>query len=114
MVGKFDTKPEDVYVVIGSAIKSCCYEVSKDVYEQFILSFNDIDNTECAFKKDGKYYLDLQLINKKELENIGVNNIYVNNICTSCNSDFLFSHRKSGGKRGIMAHIIELKNTEQI
>ncbi|MBE7053002.1 MAG: peptidoglycan editing factor PgeF [Ruminococcaceae bacterium] len=108
MQDKFNTNPDDVYVAICPAIKSCCYEVSKELYIDFISKFDNIENTECAFIKNGKYYLDLQYINKKELEKTGVKNIEVSSLCTSCNSDYLFSHRKSGGKRGIMAHIIEL------
>lgn len=104
----YGSQPEDILTAICPAIKSCCYEVSKDLYDDFILKFPFLENSECAIEKCGGYYLDLPLINKTLLENAGVKNIEVSNYCTSCRSDMFFSHRKSGGKRGICAHIIEL------
>jgi YfiH family protein len=108
MTDKYGTKPKDVYVAIGAAIKSCCYEVSLDLYEKFITEFDYIEKEGAAFVKDGKYFLDLPLINLLELKRCGVENVEISPLCTSCNDELLFSHRKSGGKRGIMAHIIEL------
>ena len=36
-------------------------------------------------------------------------NITDSGICTYCNGDLLFSHRKTNGKRGVMAAIMELR-----
>ncbi len=108
MIEKYKTEPKDIFVAIGPAIKSCCYEVSADLYEKFIYEFDYIEKEGAAFVESGKYFLDLPLINAQQLKRCGVENIEISDLCTSCNCDFLFSHRKSGGKRGIMAHIIEL------
>lgn len=108
MTEVFGTNPGDIYVAIGPSIKGCCYEVSKDLYGNFVNEFPYIKNTECAFINEDKYYLDLPRINCEILKKSNVKNIEICSLCTSCNTDFLFSHRKQNGKRGIMAHMIEL------
>lgn len=108
MEEKYGTNPKDIFAAIGPAIKSCCYEISSDLYEKFVLEFDYIEKEGVAFIKNGKYFLDLPLLNLLELKRCGVENVEISSLCTSCDDELLFSHRKSGGKRGIMAHIIEL------
>ncbi len=62
-------------------------------------------------KSEGKYQLNLLAANYINIINCGIpsSNIYVSDVCTSCNSDMLFSHRASKGKRGIMCNFIYLK-----
>ena len=52
--------------------------------------------------------VDLPSINKFLLCRCGVpaDNIFVSDLCTSCRSDILFSHRASCGRRGLMASMI--------
>ena len=103
----FSTDPNNVICVIGPTIGSCCYEVNQDVAQQIF----QIEKT--AVKKIGnsKYMLDLPLANKTILEKCHVlsENIFLSGICTKCRSDILFSHRQTGGKRGTMIGILELK-----
>ena len=64
-----------------------------------------------AFVKTAKsYYIDLAIINKHILIKCGVkeDNIIVSDVCTSCNTDILFSHRGQGPKRGIFASVLEI------
>ena len=53
-------------------------------------------------KGGGKYLLDLWKTNEAVFRSAGIKseNIFVTDICTCCNSDWMFSHRASGGKRG--------------
>ena len=62
-------------------------------------------------KENGKYQLDLWRANKVVLEEAGVRKeqIAVTNVCTSCNSEVLFSHRASNGRRGNLAAFLALK-----
>lgn len=59
----------------------------------------------------GKYMLDLWTANRIVLEEAGVrtNRIQVTDICTCCNSELLFSHRASHGKRGNLGAFLMLK-----
>ena len=109
---QYSTKTENVLAVIGPSICQDCYEVSEDVIEEFIKKYGKDNSEKIAYKKDyGKYQLDLWKANKIALLEAGVldENITVTDICTCCNSELLFSHRASNGKRGNLAAFLELK-----
>ena len=111
MQEEFGTKPENLYCVIGPSICASCYEVSKDVIDQIEENFKEEIVKQCVFpKENGKYQLDLWMLNKSILLEAGVpkEQIVVSNVCTCCNSTLLFSHRASGGKRGNLCGFISL------
>lgn len=113
MVNKFTeygSSKQDILAAIGPSIGPCCFQVGKEVAEEFRkLPFN-VDE---FIKNDvnGKYKLNLWEINKRILINSGISerNITVTDVCTKCSSKFLFSHRGSSGKRGSLAGIIGLR-----
>lgn len=108
---EFGTKPEDLYCVIGPSICAGCYEVSGDVIEKIEEKFLEYVRKQCIFpKENGKYQLDLWMLNKMILMEAGVpeSQIAVSNVCTCCNHTLLFSHRASGGKRGNLCGFISL------
>lgn len=111
----FGTNPEDVLVAIGPSICVDCYEISKDVAVEFEKSFTtqQIKKGILQSKKNEKYQLDLWLANKEILIESKVKeaNICVTDICTCCNSDYLFSHRATNGKRGNLGAFLSLKST---
>ncbi len=106
MADKFGTRAEDLICTIGPSICAKCYEVSKDLYEQFKEKFGDDD----FLISNSSYYIDLALLNKHVLMKAGVDgdNIIMSDLCTCCNSDELFSHRGQGAKRGILASVLQI------
>jgi len=110
MVAEFGCNPKDIVAAIGPAISKCCYEVDKSVFDEFSRAEFDTSLYFCE-KENGKYMLDLKRTNLDILLSCGLKreNIDVCDICTLCHCDTMFSHRKSGDKRGNMAAIIELK-----
>lgn len=90
-----------------------CYEVSEDVIEQYNKAFSkeELKDIVSAGKEKGKYQLNLQMANYYNMINAGIvpQNIGISDICTCCNSDILFSHRASHGKRGILCGFIYIK-----
>ncbi|MBE7038078.1 MAG: peptidoglycan editing factor PgeF [Ruminococcaceae bacterium] len=114
MVEKFKelymSNPEDIIVAIAPCIHKCCYEVDKKLFEDFKNKFNNISKTDAFVVKNEKFYLDLPDINRQILLKSGIksDNILVSDLCTGCAPDMLFSHRKSNGKRGVMASVIEI------
>ncbi|MDE7445597.1 MAG: peptidoglycan editing factor PgeF [Lachnospiraceae bacterium] len=110
----FGTKPEDVIAAIGPSICRDCYEVGEEVAEAFRQSFPE----EWRFllsegKEAGKYQLDLWEANKRVLLGAGIlsDHLAVTDICTCCNSEYLFSHRASKGKRGNLGAFMELRKS---
>jgi YfiH family protein len=98
----FNTKPQDLYIGLGPAIRSCCYEVG----EEFTGFF-----PQELLVRDKRYYLDLVSVNKKQLLNSGVmeENISDCGFCTSCLNDKFFSFRREGESVGRMISVIMLK-----
>lgn len=109
---EFGTKPEDVYAVIGPSICVDCYEVSSDVILEFSKAFSNEEMAQiCYPKENGKYQLDLWKANEIVLEKAGVlkEHIEVTRLCTCCNSDRMFSHRKTGDRRGNLGAFLCIK-----
>lgn len=131
MSAEFGTKPEDVRVAIAPAICQSCYEVSADVALAFAETFakddakaqeylvryqqdttqQDIHNCLMYQKENGKYQLNLWYANFRVFRDAGVpdKQIEVTDVCTCCNSELLFSHRASKGKRGNLGAFLMLK-----
>jgi YfiH family protein len=102
MQEKFNTRAFDLCAWLGPAIRSCCYEVGSD-FNKFFSS--------GLIEKNKRYYLDLPLINKKQLLGLGVkeDNISDPGICTSCRNNEFFSFRKEGENCGRIMSVIMLK-----
>lgn len=112
MKQEYGTNAEDVLAAIGPSICQDCYEVSEDVILEFQKNFAEKHWDSLYYKKEnGKYQLDLWKANEIILLEAGVQkqNLVVTNLCTCCNSDKLFSHRASNGKRGNLAAFLALK-----
>lgn len=111
MVEAFGCNPSDIIAAIGPSIGKCCFEVGKEVYDEFAKLETIETNGILHDDKNGKYHIDLWEANKRFLIAAGVKeeNIDITDLCTVCNSDFLFSHRATKGKRGNLAAMICLK-----
>lgn len=110
----FGTRPEDCICGIGPSICGDCYEIGEDVAQIFRDSFADTDLLQKQIlraKGNGKYLLNLWQANRMILENAGVPSaqISVTDICTCCNPEYLFSHRKAHEKRGNLAAFLTLR-----
>lgn len=103
MCREYGSKRENIITAIGPSICRDCYEVGKEVAGEFMTNFSgDIIDKIVFAKGNDKFLLDLWQANYEIMIEAGIkpDNISVTDICTSCNSDILFSHRASHGKRG--------------
>ena len=118
MEEEYGTRPKDLIAAIGPSICVNCYEVSEDVAELFFQMLQKMELSDER-KKDvvktgkaaGKYLLDLWLANELILLEAGVpkKQIFVTDICTCQNPEYLFSHRASQGRRGNLGAFLMLK-----
>lgn len=112
MKDAYGTRPEDVIACVGPSICVDCYEIGKEVAVEFVKTFGEAHRDEILTdKKNGKYQLNLWKANEIILKEAGVReeNISVTDICTCCNPELLFSHRKHGEKRGNLCAFLCLK-----
>ncbi len=96
----------DITAAIGPCIHPCCYEVDIPFINAVKASEygDELARYIIPSNKPDKFYADLPSMNKHLLIMAGIKpeNINMANHCTSCESDVFFSHRASGGKRGLM------------
>ncbi|MDD4980740.1 MAG: peptidoglycan editing factor PgeF [Candidatus Omnitrophica bacterium] len=100
---RFHTDAGNFLVGFGPVIRSCCYEVKEE-----LSGFSP-----CEFIKRGqRYYLDLAVINRKQLLGSGVKeeNIFDCGICTVCHNKDFFSYRLEQGSSGRMMSVMMLKD----
>lgn len=109
MKEEFGTQPQNLKVCIGPSICADCFEVDEPVAAEFLslpqaerfvtgpVELPGQDGTRIL-----KYHVDLWECNRRWLISAGVpeEQITVGKVCTMCESDLLFSHRKTRGKRG--------------
>ena len=119
---EFGSEPKDLLAAIGPTIGGCCYEVGTEVAADFSAKFSNasefFDELRTGDEPNPlqwlnmmppghqpppkKVLLDLKKANKAQLLEAGVleKNIFVAELCTSCDVDRLFSYRKEGAMSG--------------
>jgi polyphenol oxidase len=82
-----------VAAAVGPAIGPCCYEVGEDVAAPYRARFgSDILR--------GRN-LDLWTAVERSLREVGVEQVERVDLCTACNPELFFSHRRDGKPRGV-------------
>lgn len=82
---------------IGPAIGPCCYEVGDEVAQPFAAAFG-------ADVLHGRH-LDLWTSAERALTAVGAEVTFRADLCTHCNPDRFFSHRRTGKPRGVQGVI---------
>lgn len=108
MIRDFNSDIKDIVAVIGPAIGFCCYNVGEEVLQklsQTVQNFKGLSEV-----KNGNIFVDLKNINKRQLLEIGVQNIDVCPYCTVCNNDYFFSYRKENATTNRHSAVLKLNN----
>lgn len=105
MQAEYGSSPKDIICAIGPCIHNCCFEIQDDI----ISYFTKIDKNLVEFKNN-KIYANIPECNKINLLNSGISdsNIIISDLCTKCNHDLFFSHRKQGKDRGGLMGLLYL------
>jgi hypothetical protein len=82
---------------VGPGIGPCCYEVGEEV----LAEFEDLDGVASA------RMLDLRAVARGLLERVGVETVEVSDLCTSCNPELFYSHRRDGERTGRQAGLVQ-------
>lgn len=102
---------ENIIAEIGPSISCDHYEVTGEVIEEIAKNYS-LEEQQDIFEKTDKvhFHLDMWAAIYYSLIHAGVlpENIYFSGICTYENASILFSHRRSGGRRGNMNAFFEL------
>lgn len=108
MAAEFGSRPECLQAAIGPSISKESFEVDAPV----AAVFEELPNAPrfVTDTHDGKFHIDLWECNRQFLLAAGLlpENIRTGGVCTMAESDLLFSHRKTQGRRGSNAAIMTL------
>lgn len=85
---------------IGPGIGSCCYEVGEDVLATFAALGIDAPGP----------MLDLNAVARRMLADAGVERVEAAEICTSCEQQRFFSHRRDAGTTGRQAGLVWIED----
>jgi len=112
LTDRFSVDPKDLIAAMGPAIGPCCYEVDDAVLkplmqalptaERFVRTVPARHEQNHGPGQSRSRRLDLQAANLSELISHGVlmKNIVSADLCTACNPDLFFSHRRDGNPSG--------------
>jgi YfiH family protein len=82
---------------IGPSIGPCCYEVGQEVLTTFAQLGEDIAADRM---------LDLPEVARRLLAEAGVERVEASGLCTSCEPELFFSHRRDSGRTGRQAGLV--------
>ena len=103
----FGARPRDIRVAIGPGIGPCCFETHDDVPDAMCRAFGP--KAQRFIHPCGeKWSVDLKAMNGWRLYEAGVqqDTIDICPLCTACNTDLFWSHRKTGDDRGVQGGLI--------
>lgn len=109
MQGACGSQPEDIEVLIGPGIESCCFNIAAelaDLVKQEFPSFNDI-----IYEEPNRITWDLKSTICQTLIESGcpAGNISFCDLCTSCHPELFYSYRRENGNTGRMGAFIGLQ-----
>ena len=103
----YGSSAEDIRVYIGPHIGECCYEVSRELVEEF--TSEDI-YSKIKINNDNNLNLEECILAQLKEKGVKERNISTTNTCTSCNKQYeLYSYRASENKQGRMFSFVYLK-----
>jgi len=94
MQEKFNGNPNEIYYAFGPSIGLCCYNVSKEIIEQFERIISEYHITGAIDLRNNKSYIDIKKINQIVLEKIGIKEVADIALCSSCSTELFYSARQ--------------------
>lgn len=105
---------EATSAAIGPGIGPCCYEVGPEVVEAFSHLTQGADGPISADMggKSAHRRLDLPKVARRLLLAAGVERVQSADLCTSCEAELFFSHRRDAGRTGRQAGLAWIEPEE--
>lgn len=112
MEKKYGSKPSKLTASVSPAIGPCCYEVGEELYNS-LKSTPEFSN--IFIRRGGKIFMDLKKGVKNTLISAGLkkSRVYVSALCTSCEEEMFFSHRRDKGITGRCAAAAVINKAEK-
>jgi YfiH family protein len=99
---------------IGPGIGPCCYEVGDEVLQAFApLTAADGPKSRAGVDISAHRRLDLAEVARRLLRRAGVERIEAADLCTSCEPELFFSHRRDRGRTGRQGGLVWIEGREE-
>jgi YfiH family protein len=100
----YGSNPGDLLVAVGPGIRSCCYEVGREVADLFEQKYPGVCPAVSIPGRSDKYLLDLPKALRIQFRTSGIHpeNVHNLDLCTCCNTETFFSYRAEGARSGRM------------
>ncbi len=108
MIEAYGGRPADIVAGLGPCIGPCCYQVGTEVIEAVKASFHHWQGL-LQPQGDGSLHFDLWEANRRQLVELGIEEIEVSRLCTACHTDEFFSHRAEGARTGRFAALLGMR-----
>jgi polyphenol oxidase len=90
-------RPGPLRAIVGPGIGPCCYEVGKEV----LAAFEELGEGVSRGRM-----LDLTEVARRLLDRAGIESVVASGLCTKCNPELFFSHRRDGERTGRQAGLV--------
>lgn len=97
---------------IGPGIGPCCYEVGPEVIDAFSITAADGPVSAAMGGKSAPRRLDLAEVAQRLLREAGVERVQSAGLCTGCEPELFFSHRRDGGRTGRQGGLVWIEPGE--
>ena len=106
---EYGVRAENLRAAIGPAANSCCYEVGREVIDQFKQGF-PLSAHLLTPTRDGHARIDLQTANRDQLAGAGVSpdRIHIAPLCTMDRTDLFFSYRREKSVHGRVGRLMSV------
>jgi hypothetical protein len=105
----YGSNPADIHAAIGPSIAAHHYPVGSEVVQQVRKSFGK-DAPALLPDSNGAVQFDLWAANRLILEQSGIRQIELSELCTACHLQDWYSHRGENGKTGRFGVLLALKD----
>ena len=105
----FSSNPRHILAAIGPCIGQCCFETDDDVPAAMEAALG-ADAMAYIERRERKYHVDLAGLNRHWLLRAGLTPAHIDTcgLCTACQPELFWSHRKMGEARGAQVAMISL------
>lgn len=106
---RFGTKPENLRLAMGASICQDCFETDDDVPDAMRTALGAAAEPFMQ-RRGAKWHVDLRGINLWQLKQLGIREEQTEllPLCTACHPELYWSHRRTGGARGVQGAVIAL------
>lgn len=108
---EYESEAGKVQIFIGPGIGPCCFEIQPDLAMKVNAEFSSLHDI-ITYSDKGFYTWNLQETNRQLLMAAGVeaSQISTCGLCTACQPDIFYSHRREKGRTGRMGALIGIQS----